>query len=496
MSELEEATRILRRALSDLPAGLAWPAGKIPKPSEIFTPRRHKNVLDVTRSLVVGNRGVGKTFWSHALLSEGGREVAANAYGFPNLRTIDAVFGYKGTISDEFAPSPTVIASALTKVRDVVDLWQAILLRCYGEAATQNLPTALDELASWFSSNPEEGEGRIRKADELRMRSGRPLVVLFDALDTLATDWTEIRRRTEGLLRLAVLSKGLSATYIKIFMRPDQLADAALFRFPDASKLRAERVELQWSGADLYGLMFFVLRQTEAARKSLDHILSYNGKFGAMSEFVQTVSEIAQRAAFEVLAGQWMGSNKKRGATYSWLVQHLADAKGETTPRGFLTALRTAADHEPAPIDQVIDYRGIQQGVAEASDNRVDDLRQDYWWIDHIGDPLAGLETPLERQRLFEAWRAAGTARAINAASETRGLPPVYLALRPRVSELPQDLAAALESDESAILETLKLIGLVEIRSGGKVNVPDIFRVAFKMKRRGGVPPKRSAARN
>jgi hypothetical protein len=54
-----------------------------------------------------------------------------------------------------------------------------------------------------------------------------------------------------------------------------------------------------------------------------------------------------------------------------------------------------------------------------------------------------------------------------------------------------QELAQQINSDEAALLQSLKLIAVVEIRANGKVNVTDIFRVAFKMKRRGGVPSKR-----
>jgi hypothetical protein len=49
-------------------------------------------------------------------------------------------------------------------------------------------------------------------------------------------------------------------------MRPDQFADASLFRFPDASKLRAERVELAWEFLDLYALMFFQLWRAPDSR--------------------------------------------------------------------------------------------------------------------------------------------------------------------------------------------------------------------------------------
>jgi hypothetical protein len=369
-------------------------------------------VLDLGRSLVVGNRGVGKTFWSHALSDPAGRKVAAAAYGLHGLLEVDAVFGFKGTLADEIAPSSTVIGDALAKVSDPLIVWQSILLRAFGKPATDGLPADLTELCVWFKKNSETAERRIRLADDHRGTQKRPLLVLFDALDTLATDWAEIRRRTEGLLRLAVLAKGLSATHVKIFMRPDQFADASLFRFPDASKLRAERVELQWSFIDLYALMFFHLSKYALVRTALNSmndlgVRLYDDASGHLTPMVW--GEAAQRAYFERLAGQWMGSDKKRGATYSWLVQHLADARGETTPRGFLTALRVAAQYPPERSELAIDYRGIQHGVAEASDNRVDDLKQDYWWIDYIKDPLAGLETPLvPLHRDYDSLRGVG----------------------------------------------------------------------------------------
>jgi len=494
-----EIARVLREALAELPVGAAWPAGKAPPRDEIFTPSPQRNVLDVTRSLVIGNRGVGKTFWSHALSSQEGREVAADAYSLPLLRKVDAVFGFRGTVSDELAPSPQVISAALKAARgDPLVVWQAILLRALGSEAIAGLSSDLTDLAKWFSANPEMGDRRIRAADDQRLQRKRPLVVLFDALDTLANDWAQIRLRTEGLLRLAVLAKGLRATHIKIFMRPDQFADAQLFRFPDASKLRAERVELQWGFSDLYSLMLFHLWRVPKSRTALEQIAQIQpnlipniGSQFALSSFQP---EHVQRPLFARVAGQWMGSDKRRGATYSWLTQHLADARGETTPRGFLTALRAAAHHSPAPTDTAIDYRGIRSGVAEASENRVDDLLQDYWWIDFVKAPLAELETPLERERLLQAWRAGRVAGAIKEAAKKRGLLPVFLALRLNLETLPRDVASRIDSDEAALLETMQLIGVMEIRSNGKINVPDIFRVAFKMKRRGGVPPKRTKA--
>src|SRR4051812_8431292 len=103
----------------------------------------------------------------------------------------------------------------------------------------------------------------------------------------------------------------------------------------NASKLRAERVELQWGFADLYALMFFHLSRSPNARDALVAIAeSAPLTFRLFSDDNQSLSSVAwyepaQRAYFDRFAGQWMGSDRKRGATYSWLVQHLADASGE-----------------------------------------------------------------------------------------------------------------------------------------------------------------------
>lgn len=498
MSEVTREVQLVRTALAHLPAGAAWTADRSPSVDEVFTPASHRNVLDLNRSLVVGNRGVGKTFWSHALVSEPARQLAANVYNLPALLAVEAVFGFKGTYSDNVAPSEGLLGRAMASVSDPISVWQAVLIRALGQETLAGLPSNFVELARWYEHNVEEADKRIRSADNKLVAERRSLVILFDSLDTIASDWTEIRKRTEGLLRLAVQARGLRGISLKIFMRTDQFADFSMFRFPDASKLRAERAEIKWSFLDLYALMFFLFEKNRIAAHALSSMLSGNPQNtfdNALLGRNRNNSGDFQQFAFEVIAGRWMGRDKKRGRPYSWLVQHLADANGEATPRGFLTALRTAALNEPSASDTVIDYRGIQHGVTEASENRVSDLLQDYWWIDYIRSSLAGLETPLERAILLSVWEIAGVADdIIKASKEGSGVVPVYLSVLETKTILPKELAQKLESREAALLETLRLIGVVEIRPNGKVNFPDIFRVAFKMKRRGGVPPRRSLA--
>src|SRR5208282_3391342 len=74
-----------------------------------------------------------------------------------------------------------------------------------------------------------------------------------------------------------------------------------------------------------------------------------------------------QEELFYRIAGEFMGAGAKRGRTYTWIVDHLADAFGETSPRSFITAIQRAADFRPRPRETVIDHAGIRAGVQDAS---------------------------------------------------------------------------------------------------------------------------------
>src|ERR1700723_80530 len=63
----------------------------------VFFPNTHRGVLDMKRQLVVGNRGMGKSFWTHALMNSAVRERVANAYAFPSLARTNVVLGFNGS---------------------------------------------------------------------------------------------------------------------------------------------------------------------------------------------------------------------------------------------------------------------------------------------------------------------------------------------------------------------------------------------------------------
>jgi hypothetical protein len=66
-----------RSGLQMLPQVAAHNAAAIPDLRTIFTPQSHEGALDPVREIVVGDRGVGKSFWSSVLKDD----VARTAIG-------------------------------------------------------------------------------------------------------------------------------------------------------------------------------------------------------------------------------------------------------------------------------------------------------------------------------------------------------------------------------------------------------------------------------
>ncbi len=184
-----------------------------------------------------------------------------------------------------------------------------------------------------------------------------------------------------------------------------------------------------------------------------------------------------QEELFYRLAGEFMGAGPKRGRTYTWLYDHLADTFGETSPRSFITAISRAANFGPMPKETSIDYNGIRAGVQNASKVRVDQLKEDYDWIKTVLDALDGLEVPCDQSQFIGRWEERKTVSVMrgDAGGETW--------------RLPLELATKPDDREEALLNALRYIGVVEFRTESRINMPDIFRVEAGIKRRGGVRP-------
>lgn len=473
----------IRQFLQSLdPKASASAASPLPI-GDIYAPTAHANALDPNRPLVVGNRGVGKSVWSGVLADEQTRFAVADSYPSLPLRTMRVILGFHESAGkvDGIAPSANSLVSLLRRGYDAEDIWNAVLLQAVASEVGERHPPTLGETIEWMSDHVEASEQVLRQADAHFSSRNITFLLVFDALDRLGKTWQEIRPLTEGILRLALSMQGYRSMRAKVFMRTDQVKDTELFRFSDASKMRAGRVELKWHATELYGLLFRLVYNSGTSRSAFEKVV--RDTIGRRADPANIDDTRDQSQVFSAIAGEFMGSNHRRGRTYTWVIDHLADAFGETTPRSFLIALQRAAATRNKPKNVVIDYIGIREGVQEASIVRLDQLQEDYPWIRRVLNDLEGIEVPCPPNLFITRWRDRKTAESlplINSREERPG---------------PIELEQAGTSQETALIEALKTIGVVEERSPERINMPDIFRVAAKMKRRGGVRPPTSGAK-
>jgi hypothetical protein len=479
------ATRI-RAALREISPAAAHQASTPPKPGDVYPPLEHGTALHFDRSLVIGNRGVGKSFWASVLADDGARAQAAKLYGQAQLERTRVVLGFHEAAEADEGPAPSrrVLHALLNKGFPADLIWRTILLNGLAPVLGDGFPHSFDELAAWCSDDVERMENVLRGADTTLHREEGRLLIVFDALDRLAEQWKDVRALTSSLLRFALDLRGFRAIRAKLFLRSDQWSDESLFQFADASKLRSERVELVWTQRDLYGLVYQYLWEHADAGEDFRRLVTETAGgqptlsgVDAGERLLETLRRDAelQERVFVRLAGQFMGSNHRRGRTYNWLHDHLADAARQTSPRSFQIALKSAADlvSESSPL--ALDHSAIKSGVVAASRVRVEQLNEDYPWMKIALEALEDLEVPTEREAFVRRWRERGTVqRVLEAAGE-------------REVDAPVSFASPGTRNEDGLLASLRGIGVIEVRSESRINVPDIFRVAAKLKRRGGV---------
>ncbi|MCZ0737714.1 hypothetical protein [Phreatobacter sp. AB_2022a] len=438
----------------------------------------HANALDPQRSLVIGNRGVGKSFWSSVLTHHETREAVAPSYPRLPLMRIQAVLGFHEDAGkdDGPAPSPAVLSALHKDGHDPEAIWRAVLLKGLGGTIGDALPTSLKDIIAWSNADVERCEHALRRADKYYLDRRETFLIVFDALDRLGRNWDIITPLTQGVLRLALDMRGFKAMKAKVFMRTDQSKDDTLFRFADASKLRSDAVALVWRREELFGLLYKYLSSNQSSKESLLRLM---GEDESAEETLEGLlsNEALQEELFHRLAGDYMGAGPKRGRPYNWLYSHLADTFGETSPRSFITAIQRSAEYRPPPRSSVIDHVGIRTGVQNASSVRVQQLKEDYEWIEEVLNALDGLEVPCEPTTFIKRWRDRKTVQGITADAQAQS------------RLLPLEILDSRGNPEEALLQAMTNIGVVEFRTENRINVPDIFRVAAGIKRRGGVRP-------
>lgn len=450
----------------------------------LVTPLRHRNALRADTTVVIGARGVGKTVWYNSLLDADLRALASDKYKIPELARFVVSPGF-GNASSTSYPSARILRALIREFSsddELEDVWLTVVLDGLRWPALAGL-VSWSEKVRVVVDDPEGSERFLIEADEAARVTGRIHLFVFDGMDRLATDRTLADKLASAILRLALrLRLGYQNIRAKMFIRPD-MYESLDTAFADASKLDANKVDLRWDTVDLFGLFFHHLGNSGDESVSREY-RDWTGVWETRGERKEppvglSADSDAQRKLFAEIAGPFMGTNHRRGHTYTWLPNHLADGWGQVSPRSFLTALQQAADltlTKHAGHAYPLYWDAIREGVQGASTTRVSEISEDIPWVRPAVAPLRGLQVPIDFADLASRWDESDVVAAVRRATEADE------ATDEEVRTGPTDLSIM------AIYEDLADLGILTVRTNGRVDMPDVYRIAFDLGRRGGVP--------
>ena len=476
----------LRETLrSALPADTSLHGGT-PLAEHLYLPAVHAKALNPNNMLVQGIRGSGKSFWYAALQGADLRRLLGKAAGLPAASMVTTGFSEKPP-GCHFPGKHSL--SKLLDEHEAWRIWQAVIFhQIMGREAPAEFVAQQGWSAriEWLASHPEQLEQSLYECDQELQRRGTMHLVLFDALDRSADDWQKMNGLLRGLLQMILEFRPYRAIRLKVFVRPDQLEDASVMSFPDASKVMAQKVTLEWQRRDLYGLLWqYLANADQGAELFREGVMAcvpgiiWRQTDGAwrVPDAMRSDEEV-QRQVFHAITGPWMGRDKRRGLPYSWLPNHLADSRSEVSPRTFLVALRQAAEDAPrAQQETALHFESIKRGVQAASKIRVQEIEEDYPWIRTLLTPLEGMSVPADSVDVRGKWEAVGALEALRKGihAETVRLPPLHI-----------------DEGPDGVLNDLVALGLMERLKDGRINLPDVYRVGYGLRRKGGVKPAKS----
>jgi hypothetical protein len=208
---------IVRKAFDLLPEESSHIATNAPRWAQVFTPDAHQGALDPNRSVVVGDRGTGKSFWTSVLINDKIRNLVARSYPRLGLERVESHLGFSEAQMAADHPGPAAIAEIMASRYSAEDLWRAVLLR-FAPLPVKGLPpksTSWKDMVDWIVADPGRRNAEFRDLDQNLIQQRKTYVLVFDSLDVMANDWNGIRKQMEGLILLALAVRALQANRLK-----------------------------------------------------------------------------------------------------------------------------------------------------------------------------------------------------------------------------------------------------------------------------------------
>ena len=455
----------------------------------------YRHVLDPNILLVLGGRGAGKTELFRLLAIPTGRESLVASLGvksLPDLAQTTWIAGFGRTRKKEQRfPIPETVEKEMANATNISwrSFWIGLVIRVLLQQEKfkfevflhdrivrinpdliRLLKEELSRLSMWKSmvdDHLEELNAVLDELDNQLTKSDDWLFVTYDELDLLVASYTALAMPIRELLALWLdRSRRWDRIRPKIFLRVDLFRDNFL-SFSDASKLKAHQTKLEWKHSWLYQLL--VKRLANSSNEMQEYLQEISGLIGESKTelgLTASLSEELFEKIIERMIGKYMGANAKKGITYRWIPNHLQDAGGRIAPRSFLKLFSLAAQQRMDNISSItqntvlLQPSDLQGALMKTSEDRIQELQEEYPWLESLKTSLVDLTAPIQKDILLE--RVAAT-HWISAKQQ----PPV--------------------STPEGILQYLLQLGIVESRFDGRINMPEIYLYGFGVKRKGGV---------
>jgi hypothetical protein len=456
-----------------------------------YSPKEHLGALDPDVSLILGARGSGKTALFRAVtefnLSDTLRERNPKARIHQNCVWVPVQLYAKGF------PDQTQLRTFFETQSYTEDaahhFWQCVLVRALWEqlddrakAECQSMKSAEATTTGFLRVGQEYSESAasaLDRLDDTLEAKGQVCFVGFDELDllvsrngraasTLVGFWASRWRRWKGIRA-------------KLFVRSDIYRRFVLEGGADLAKISANRFELKWSDESLLAMLvkrilnsdFTVWPKALGLRK---RDLAEHSVLGLslQSEELQDLHRV-----IHAIVGRYMGAGPKKGATETWILEHVKDCLGNASPRSLVRMFELAADRQLADRYEtnaiILAPTYLRQALTTVSGDHVSSSTDEWPWLPGLKDRLAKWTTirqmPMERKpfetQLRKTW-------------EDRWNPD------PKLDEPPCD-------DALGFVPMLIESGLLKERKDGRLETTDLYLDGLGFKRTGGV--RRRAAR-
>ena len=391
--------------------------------------------LDDTTCLIRGRKGTGKTalywlFLKHKLVAQ------KLAHG----RLDNTVFLSAHGRFQESRPSRVDFEYIHKNLQENSGTWEALwraylLLRCHQENLFKfpkgRKVTKFAELNKIINNLPKEKwQSECTQALlELSTNSELCLIVkdainillneevgnnsqklwfLYDDLDEDFPEREGIRQQAlTGLFQLVQSCDANRLTEIrfKIFLREDIWN---LLSFDNKSHFTGRDIILQWNKIDFLRL---ALRQVIQSKDFKDLV---DRSSPIAVESIDQASEDVIDKALELLWGNRRRGGKSAKNVSRWVYERLTDPSGTTFPRSLSIFLKGAKEQELTykgqssskfRTDRLLQGKSLEFGLKKASENRCEEIREEYPNLTKFFGSLKGKLAFLSKEQLREVWK-------------------------------------------------------------------------------------------